>query len=169
MTITTYTDREIALQKRVAELETENLRLCGEVSNRNKRALEGDKAQAAFEQIYLESEQLRQQLAKAQALIEASRKQEPVAWKYTQIQSGYTDVSLDYPEKSHELDVLEIESLFAAPVVAPDVPTEITEVAQVAIENVLREYNYPANPKNAARAGCRACRLHIAAMGGAND
>jgi len=47
------------------------------------------------------------------------------------------------------------------------VPTEVTEVAQVAIESVLREYNYPANPKNAARAGWRACRLHIAAMKGA--
>lgn len=64
---------------------------------------------------------LRQQLAEAQALIEASQKQEIVAWKYTHIQSGYTDVSLNYPEKISELDVLEIEPLFAATVVAPDV------------------------------------------------
>jgi DNA-binding transcriptional MerR regulator len=46
------------------------------------------------------------------------------------------------------------------------VPTEITEAARAAIEAMLEEYNYPANPHNAARAGWRACRLHIADMKG---
>jgi hypothetical protein len=39
------------------------------------------------------------------------------------------------------------------------VPREDTEEANDAIRAMLKEYNYPANPNNAARAGYRACRL----------
>ena len=85
-----------------------------------------------------ELEALRLQLAEARTLIEASRKQEPVAWKYTHIQSGYTDVSLNYPEKISELDVLEIEPLFAAPVAAPVVAPDVLKDAER--YRWLREY-----------------------------
>jgi hypothetical protein len=104
------------------------------------------------------------QLAEAQAEIkrlqvEAIREQEPVA---------VVDKRIPGDVRWMEFSVLPDGSkLFAAPVVADEVPTEVTEVARVAIETVLREYNYPANPSNAARAGWRACRLHIAAMKGA--
>jgi regulator of replication initiation timing len=45
-----------------------------------------------------------------------------------------------------------------------DIPTEVTEVAQIAIAAMLKEYNYPANPSNAARAGWRACRLYLTSI-----
>lgn len=172
MTITTYTDREIALQKRVAELER-----CLQNESAARKNVAEMRATLATE-----NDTLRQQLAAAtqlaqlsgeiaaelksdklalEAAIEASRKQEPVAFLEMKYEGGHEYLAETYEGATNSFPV------FAAPVVAPDVPTEITEVAQVAIENVLREYNYPANPKNAARAGWRACRLHIAAMGGA--
>lgn len=41
-------------------------------------------------------------------------------------------------------------------------PVESSDEAMAAIKAVLKEYNYPANPTNAARAGYRAARLHRA-------
>jgi hypothetical protein len=41
---------------------------------------------------------------------------------------------------------------------------EDSEGAQTLIEAALREYNYPANPLNAARAGWYAARLHAAVL-----
>lgn len=49
-------------QKLVAErdaLAAENLRLAGEVANRNRRALEGDESKAAFNRLYDKMEKLR--------------------------------------------------------------------------------------------------------------
>lgn len=39
-------------------------------------------------------------------------------------------------------------------------PTEASEEANKAIRSMLLEYNYPANPQNAGRAGWRAARLY---------
>lgn len=51
------------LQTQLDERDAECLRLAGEVSNRNLRALEGDKATAAFNDLYVEHEALRAALA----------------------------------------------------------------------------------------------------------
>jgi hypothetical protein len=45
--------------EQIEQLEVERLRLAGEVSNRNQRALEGDKSTAAFNTLYDEFEALR--------------------------------------------------------------------------------------------------------------
>ena len=68
-----------------------------------------------------ERNELRQQLAKAQALIEAIRKQEAVAWAYT-----HDNGRVDYFDCIDPVEHARIEGsyktkLYAAPVVAPDV------------------------------------------------
>jgi hypothetical protein len=101
-----------ALTQRVAELEKERLRLCGEVSNRNMRALEGDKAQAAFDRLYAEHEALLTQ-------IEASWKQVPMAWELffdNGNSNGFTSDKGEAAEFGENK-----RPLYAAPVVAPDV------------------------------------------------
>jgi hypothetical protein len=63
------------LKQQLSETQAEIKRLQVEVCNRNRRALEGDKAKAAFDQLYTEHEELRIQ-------VEASMKQEPVSYIY---------------------------------------------------------------------------------------
>jgi hypothetical protein len=63
------------LRQQLDEAQAEIKRLQVEVCNRNRRALEGDKAEAAFDRLYVEHEELRIQ-------VEASRKQEPVSFIY---------------------------------------------------------------------------------------
>jgi hypothetical protein len=55
--------------------------------------------------------------------------------------------------------------LYTAPQAVPaDIPTEVTEVAQIAIAAMLKEYKHPSIPSNAARAGWRACRLYLTSI-----
>jgi hypothetical protein len=94
------------------------------------------------------------------AIVEQMLQEEPVAWKENKtgsVSATIRDERLWTPLYTHP-------SPQAAPV---EIPTEVTEIAQKAIAAMLKEYNYPANTNNAARAGWRACRLHIEAMKGA--
>lgn len=52
-------DTIAALLDEVKSLKAENLRLAGEVANRNRRALEGDESKAAFNRMYDKAETLR--------------------------------------------------------------------------------------------------------------
>jgi len=92
------------------------------------------------------------ELSQAQRIVELEAENAALLKANLDCVDRFNEIKLDYDALRAQIET---------------VPTEVTEVAQVAIESVLREYNYPANPKNAARAGWRACRLHIAAMKGA--
>lgn len=59
----------------------------------------------------------------------------------------------------------ELAAIRAVPVVNAglvELPKEDTEEANKAITSMLAEYQYPANPQNAGRAGWRAARLYTA-------
>ena len=68
-----------------------------------------------------ERNELRQQLAAAQALIEAIRKQSPVAWKLETRNYGLGEEVWDTVEFRSDKWDEDCEPLFAAPVIAPDV------------------------------------------------
>lgn len=75
-------DRDAFKLEEIDELRAEVLRLAGEVSNRNARALEGDKVRAAFNLLYIEHEKLQLELrecSKATTELEKIRRQEPIA------------------------------------------------------------------------------------------
>lgn len=62
---------------------------------------------------------------------------------------------------------MEFRPLYTSPVVdvnagLVELPKEDTEEANKAITSMLAEYQYPANPQNAGRAGWRAARLYTA-------
>ena len=104
MTITTYTDREIALRQQLAAMTdtaTEYQQAADKMAMEHK----------------VERDTLRQQLAEAQALIEAIRQQRVVAWWIPKAEQFCLQ------SKSGERPFAKAwEPLFAAPVVAPDVP-----------------------------------------------
>ena len=142
MTITTYTDREIVLQKRVAELEKENAAFekCLETENsarqnvvemRSILAIENDTLRKQLSEAQAQCKKLEQELdafdksensfmrkaIELEAMVEASRKQERVGIvKQKRGANGTFVLWNKYPSAEMEL--------FAAPVVAPDVPTE---------------------------------------------
>ena len=101
------------LRQQLADAQAEIKRLQVEVSNRNRRALEGDKAQAAFDLLYTEHEELRIQ-------VEASRKQEPVATYIGACSDGDLIALSD--------DLRKGAKLYAAPVVADDVQEKYDEL-----------------------------------------
>jgi hypothetical protein len=157
MTITNVTDKELQQAQLIAELEAEIERLKAAA----KYAEHIDATPENQRETMLHDALTERNALRAQ--IEASRKQKPVGF----VESAVRGAGGFHACFRSGVFAPSGTQLYAAPVVPEDVPTEATEVAQVAIESVLREYNYPANPKNAARAGWRACRLHIAAMKGA--
>lgn len=107
-----FTERD-ELRLQLADAQAEIKRLQVEVSNRNRRALEGDKAQAAFDLLYTEHEELRIQ-------VEASRKQEPVATYIGACSDGDLIALSD--------DLRKGAKLYAAPVVADDVQEKYDEL-----------------------------------------
>lgn len=107
MTITTYTDREIKLQKELA-LEKQLAKLNGEIAAELKA----------------ESDTIRHQLAEAQALIEASRKQKPVAYEEFAIKYA-NGTQLTYDVRPNIPSYVAVRPLYAAPVVADDVLKEL--------------------------------------------
>lgn len=80
LAISLSNEKNDELQARVVELKKENSRLAEEVSNRNLRALEGDKAQAAFNKLFDEHELLRAENESLKAQLAVAYSKKPVAW-----------------------------------------------------------------------------------------
>jgi chromosome segregation ATPase len=117
-----------ALRQQLAEAQAEIKRLQVEVSNRNRRALEGDKAQAAFDRLYTEHEELRLR-------VEASRKQKPVyAFRRKGLDDFCTCSEKRFLELSSKQNLFEVKKFYAAPVVADDVQRD-AERMKVALSN----------------------------------
>jgi hypothetical protein len=82
-----------------------------------------------------ELDTLRQQLAEAQALIEASRKQIPLAWGIIASNTGrICQVELDANEVADHNQKYVVQ-LYAAPVVADDVLKELLEALKLCYEH----------------------------------
>lgn len=118
---------------------------------------------------------LQARVAELEAQIEASRKQEAVAWKYIHIPSWNIGVSIDHPEKMDKWDdlrLLEIEPLFAAQVVAPDVLKD-AELGKTAMRFVDRAGDVHPGIDDAETICADFYKAMMAtldaAMGGAND
>lgn len=89
-------------------------------------------------------------------------------WEGGPIPEPWGDRWLKYEDEAKRLIKLVREySPVASPVVdvnagLVELPKEDTEEANKAITSMLAEYQYPANPQNAGRAGWRAARLYTA-------
>ena len=91
------------------------------------------------------------QAAQAQASSQA-----PVGWVYGNSYWEATNPRLPP-------DVSKLGSArYAQPVALESIPLESSEEAAKAIQEMLKKYDYPSNPTNAARAGWRAARLYSA-------
>jgi hypothetical protein len=68
----------------------------------------------------------------------------------------FEDIIAQHPGLTEALKAMD-----AAPVQPVAIPLENSEVASLAIQAMLAEYQFPSNPTNAARAGWRAARLYL--------
>jgi len=123
------TDLEIQQAARIKELEVEveqvkldlHAELRGNAAMRMRLgAKEGETMFAFTDRLIAERDTLRQQLSEAQALIEASRKQEAAGYFIAKRQTVFGKVT----EWEQVLDKSKVP-LYAAPVVAPDVLTRL--------------------------------------------
>jgi hypothetical protein len=93
------------------------------------------------------------------AIVKQMMQDEPIAWLSTDC------FGERYLYFSKPVDNDPVQALFTVPQVVPaDIPTEVTEVARNAIAAMLKEYEHPNIPSNAARAGWRACRLYLTSI-----
>jgi hypothetical protein len=80
---------------------------------------------------------------------------EPDDWEWFEVGTECEDGCVDAV-------IVRADSIQAAQLVA--LPSEISQEAADAIAAMMKEYNYPCNPANAARAAWRAARLYTAAL-----
>lgn len=124
-------------------------------------------ALAGAEGVQAEVETLRQQLAEAQALIDARRNQEPVyAFRRKGLDDFCTCSEKRFLELSSKQNLFEVKKLYAAPVVAPDVQhANLLEVMKDIVQ--LWDHRcYEHGDGMPSRLHIRA-KAAIAAMGGA--
>ena len=123
----------------------------------HERSLGAEGPMIALNDMTQECDQLRARIAELEG-------QEPVATLVIGIEdaergtAGFDLLNFKLPVGNYKL--------FIAPGAAPRefIPCENTQEANDAIETMLAEYNYPANTRNAGRAGYRAARLMMEKM-----
>lgn len=79
--------------KRIAELEAERLRLAGEVANRNRRALDGDAATRALDNVHTYYEKREEELKSA--LSDATEAQQVLGLKLAQAEAERDALKVD--------------------------------------------------------------------------
>lgn len=122
MTIRIISDREVTLQM---QIDVQGKALQKSMNEAIALKAERDEYQQAADKMAMEHkverDTLRHQLSEAQALIEASRKQDAVAWQY----QSRTGLWTPFLSEQHKNEMMifspgPIRALFAAPVVADD-------------------------------------------------